>query len=72
VLYPELEGKMSGTPVLTERLVTEGCWLRLVWTLKNCIHESNFSSWCVEYGDLLQLVEENTIKIADVLHTGDI
>jgi len=35
VLYPELDGKMSGTQVLTERLVTEGCWLRLVWALKN-------------------------------------
>jgi len=40
LLYPELDGKRSGTPVLTERLVTEECWLRLVWTLKNYIHES--------------------------------
>ena len=41
LLYPELDGKRSGTPVLTEQLVTEGCWLRLIWTLKNYIHESN-------------------------------
>ena len=72
MLYPMLDGKMSVMPVVTERLVTAGCWLRLMWTLKNCIHESNFNSWCVEYGDLLPLVEEYTIKIADVLHSGDI
>jgi len=41
MFYPELDGKKSGTPVLTERLITEGCWLRLVWTLKNYIRESN-------------------------------
>jgi len=41
MLYSELDGKKSGTPVLAERLVTEGCWLRLVWTLNNYIHESN-------------------------------
>ena len=41
VLYPEVDGKKSGTSVLTERLVTEGCWFRLVWTLKNYIHKSN-------------------------------
>ena len=35
LLFPELDGKMSGTPVLTKRLVTEGYWFRIVWTLKN-------------------------------------
>jgi len=35
LLYPELECKMSGTSVLTERLVTEGRWLRVVRTRKN-------------------------------------
>ena len=72
MLYPELDGQMSGIPVLTERLVTEGCRLRLVWTLKNYIHESNFNSWCDEYEELLQLVEVYTIKIADVVCSGDI
>jgi len=35
VLYPELDGKMSGTPVLAQWLVTEGCCHMLVWILKN-------------------------------------
>ena len=35
LLYRELDGKISGTPVLTKRLVTEGYLFRLVWTLKN-------------------------------------
>ena len=71
LLYPELECKMSGTPVLTERLVTEGRWFRVVRT-RIGIHGSNFNSWCDEYGDLLQPVEQNTIKTADVVCSGDI
>jgi hypothetical protein len=57
VLYPELDGKRSGTPVLTELLVTEGCWLRLMWTLKNWYSRIQLNSWCDEYEDLLQLEE---------------
>ena len=73
VLYPELDGKSSGTPVLTERLVTEGCWFRFVWTLKNYIHESN-STLGTMNEDLMHLEETFTISIykADLVCSGDI
>ena len=48
LFYPELDGKRSCRPVLTERLVTEGCWLRLVWTLKNWYSRIQLNSWCNE------------------------
>jgi len=47
LLYPELDGKMSGTPVLTERLVTEGHWLRLGWTLKNWYSRIQLLVWWI-------------------------
>jgi len=52
VLYPELDGKMLGTPVLPSGWLQRDAGSGSGGHLRTGIHESNFNTWCDEYEGL--------------------
>ena len=71
LVVSRLDGKMSGTPVLTEWLVTEGSWFRLVWTLKKWYSRIQLQLLVWWIWRFIAARKEVYKNLADVVCSGD-